>query len=127
MRPTLRQLEALLAVAESRSFSAAARQLRVSQPAITRIIAELESTTGVNLFERPPSGVVLTAYGQSLDRHARSAVAEITHAGLELDAMRGAATGRVAIGATPAGAAWIIPAAVERFTRLKPTAGISIV
>jgi DNA-binding transcriptional LysR family regulator len=127
MRPTLRQLESLLAVAECRSISAAARELGVSQPAVTRSIAELESSARVKLFERTASGVLLTPYGESLVRHARSVVSEITHASLELAAMRGAASGRVAVGATVAGAAWLVPSAIERFARLKPDAGISVV
>jgi len=126
MRPTLRQLEALLAVAECRSFSAAARQLRVSQPAITRTISDLELSAGVKLFERAAAGVIVTSYGDSLLRHARTILSEVQHASRELAAMRGAASGRVAVGTTPAGAAWIVPSAVERFSRSTPDAGVSV-
>jgi DNA-binding transcriptional LysR family regulator len=94
---------------------------------MTRSISELESSAGVKLFERTASGVFLTSFGESLVRHARSVVSEIKHAGLELAAMRGAASGRVAVGATTAGAAWAVPSAVERFARAKPDAGVSIV
>lgn len=127
MRPTLRQLESLLAVAECRSFSAAARQLRVSQPAVTRTISELELSAGVKLFERGATGVLPTAYGESLLAHARTVLSEIRHANLELAAMRGAASGRVAVGTTPAGAAWILPSALERFSVAKPDAGVSVI
>jgi len=126
MRPTMRQLEALLVVAECRSFSAAARQLGVSQPAVTRTISEFEAAAGVKLFERTAAGVFLTPFGKSLERHASAVLAEIRHANLELAAMRGATSGRVAVGTTPAGAAWLVPSALEMFALSKPEVGVLV-
>ena len=126
MRPTMRQLEALLVVAECRSFSAAARQLGVSQPAVTRTISELEASAGAKLFERTAAGVFLTPFGKSLERHASAILSELKHADLELAAMRGAAFGRVAVGTTPAGAAWLIPSAIEMFALSKPEVRVFI-
>jgi len=122
----MRQLEALIVVAECRSFSAAARQLGVSQPAVTRTISELEASAGARLFERTAAGVFLTPFGKSLERHASAVLSELRHADLELAAMRGAASGRVAVGTTPAGAAWLIPSAIEMFALSKPEVRVFI-
>ena len=56
----LRHLRAFVTVAESRSFSKAARHLYVSQPPLSRHIRQLEEELGVTVFERTPSGVTLT-------------------------------------------------------------------
>jgi len=66
-RPDFKQLEAFLAVAESRSFAIAARQLGVSQPAISQTIAKLEDLYGADLFERKRGApVALTPVGRAI-------------------------------------------------------------
>ncbi|MBC5767857.1 LysR family transcriptional regulator [Ramlibacter albus] len=59
----LRALEYFLATARTRSFSAAARELDVSVAAVARLVSTLETNLGVNLFERTPQGIKLTADG----------------------------------------------------------------
>jgi len=68
---TLRQLRYFAAAAETGQVSMAASQVCVSQSAITNAVRMLEETLGVQLFERHPQGVVLTAEGKSFYRHAR--------------------------------------------------------
>ena len=65
----LRQLEYFCAVAEEKSISAAARELHVAQPPISRQIAQLEEELGVQLFLRGSKGMSLTDAGQSLYQH----------------------------------------------------------
>jgi LysR family hydrogen peroxide-inducible transcriptional activator len=66
-RPDFYQLEAFLKVTETRSFAAAARQLRVSQPAISQTIARLEELYGGDLFERRRGApVALTPIGRAI-------------------------------------------------------------
>ena len=72
----LRHLRAFTAVAESRSFSKAARQLRLSQPPLSRHIRQLEDEVGVKLFIRNTSGVELTREGAVLLEQARSVLGE---------------------------------------------------
>src|SRR5213075_445738 len=62
----LRHLRAFAAVADSRSFSKAARQLRIAQPPLSRHIRQLEIEIGVRLFVRTTSGVSLTREGTLL-------------------------------------------------------------
>ena len=69
--PTLEQLRVLAVVAETGSFSAAAKRLRRSQPTISYIIANLEAQTGFSLFERSGRRPGLTGDGEALLVHAR--------------------------------------------------------
>lgn len=63
-RPDFKQLETFLKVAETRSFADAARQLAISQPAVSQTIARLEELYGGDLFERRRgSPVALTPMG----------------------------------------------------------------
>ena len=65
------QLRAFLEVAEARSFSAAAQQLHLTQPAVSKRIALLEEYLGTELFDRIGRHVSLTEAGQALLPHAR--------------------------------------------------------
>src|SRR6185436_19508156 len=72
----LRHLRAFAAVAESRSFSKAARQLRIAQPPLSRHIRQLENEIGVTLFVRTTVGVQLTREGTVLLEKARALLAD---------------------------------------------------
>ena len=66
-----RQLEYFVAVAESNSFTAAARSLSIAQPSLSHTIAALERELGVTLFERLPRGVRITEAGGAMLEPAR--------------------------------------------------------
>jgi LysR family transcriptional regulator of gallate degradation len=68
----LRQLEYFLAIAKRRSFTAAASELGLTQPSLTKTIRALEQELSVQLFERLPRGVELTSFGNSLLHHAEA-------------------------------------------------------
>ena len=70
-----RHLEHLIAVASQRGFTRAAEVLGVTQPALSRSIQELERLVGLRLFDRLSQGVVPTAAGERLLRHAREVLA----------------------------------------------------
>src|SRR5947207_12772400 len=65
-RLKLRDLHILLAVVQCGNMSKAARQLSVSNPVVTKAVADLEHTLGVRLLDRSPQGVELTVYGRAL-------------------------------------------------------------
>lgn len=69
--PSLEDLRLFLAVARAGSFRAAASQLYISQPSLSRAVARLEQTLGTSLLERGPRGVVLTRGGEVLTEGAR--------------------------------------------------------
>ena len=86
-RINLKHMEAALAVAETRSFSRAAKRLHLSQPAITKYIGELEESLGVLLFIRAHHTVSLTEGGRPCIEEARIVV---LHAGRAVQAARAA-------------------------------------
>src|SRR5436190_23096317 len=65
-RLKLRHMEILLAVVETGSMAKAGTRLAISQPAISRAIAEMEHTLGVPVLDRSPRGVEPTQYGRVL-------------------------------------------------------------
>src|SRR5262249_1003465 len=65
-RLKLRDLNIMLAVAEAASITKAATRLAISQPAVSRAVADIEHALGVALFDRSPQGVEPTPYGHAL-------------------------------------------------------------
>src|SRR6185295_5221147 len=65
-RLKLRDLHILLAVVERRGMAKAARHLAISQPVVSRAIADLERGLGVRLLDRTPEGIEPTVYGRTL-------------------------------------------------------------
>ncbi len=70
----LRHLRYFIAVAEQKSLGQAAQMLHISQPAVSRQIQNLEEELGVALFDRAPSGMLLTTPGEAALEQARSIV-----------------------------------------------------
>ncbi len=65
-RLKLQHLKVVMAVAEWGSMAKAAKHLTISQPVVSKVIADLEDVLGVRLFDRSPQGVEPTAYGHAL-------------------------------------------------------------
>ncbi|WP_123736332.1 MULTISPECIES: LysR family transcriptional regulator [unclassified Rathayibacter] len=72
--PSLRALEVMVVLARVGSIGATARELHLSQPAVSHQVASLERELGVPLVDRNPAGATLTRYGRALVVHARLAV-----------------------------------------------------
>src|SRR2546423_5156721 len=87
-------------VAETRSFAAAARQLRSSHPTVGRKVAELEGQLGIPLFARSNEGLSLTAQGRKFREHVEAMSAAALRAEAAVSAGGGgrAALGRAAVG-----------------------------
>lgn len=94
----LRQLTALITVAEAGSVTKAARLLHVVQPAVTRQIRLLEEELGVPLFERTRHGMVATAAGEVLIERSRRALLELERARAEIRPEPEVVTGIVTLG-----------------------------
>lgn len=86
----LAEIELFVSVVQAGSFSGAARQLRIGQPAVSKRVAQLEERLGVRLVGRSSLGLVLTEAGQVFHAHARRALKEADEADL---AARGAGAG----------------------------------
>ncbi len=96
----LRQLEYVVAVAETLSFTRAAERCHVVQSALSHQIARLEAELDTRLFQRSSRAVRVTASGEVLVAHARRVLATVEDARAELGALEGLTRGRLAIGAT---------------------------
>lgn len=92
------QLRLMVALQETGRISDAAAQLAMSQPAASRLLAELERTLNATLYERHPRGVTLTEAGTLFAARARAALLQMNDAGRELDQMAAGARGFVRIG-----------------------------
>lgn len=91
-------LQAFAAVAESGSFSAAAEQLHLTQPAISKRIALLESQLDASLFDRIGRQITLTEAGRTLLPHAQSVLQELRAAKRHIQDLRGGVTGLLTMG-----------------------------
>ncbi len=94
----LRQLEYFLAVADTLSFTRAAKRLHVVQSGVSATIKALERELGADLFVRGPAGVTLTPAGQELAPHARATIDAARAAKEAVAATRGAISGTVRLG-----------------------------
>jgi len=121
--PTLRQLEVFLAVARRRSFTAAARDLRVTQPAVSMQVRELEAGCGMPLLERVGRRIALTEAGEELARGAERIASGLEQTRERLAALRGLRTGQLKLGAVST-AKYFAPALLAAFKRRYPGATI---
>ncbi|MDQ2881590.1 MAG: LysR family transcriptional regulator [Actinomycetota bacterium] len=94
----LRQLQYVIAVADTGNFTRAAERCLVVQPAISQQIHRLEKELGVRLFDRTSRNVRLTAAGEAFLPVARQILAQVDHARSEVAAVAGAVRGRMVIG-----------------------------
>lgn len=123
----LTQIRDFVTVVECGSMRAAARQLGVSQPTVTKSVRSLESELHVQLLARNTQGIVPTASGRAFFARARVAHSELRKAEEEAAQIGGPTGGAVSFGVGNIGAALIVPEAVARFRRQFPGAGIRIV
>ena len=105
MRLDLRQLRYFLAVGDAGALSHAAQKLNLAQSAVSHHLAELEAKLGVQLVERHPRGIRLTAAGQRLHEHARAIVAAVAKAEEDVKAFAEEASGPVSVGLSHTGPA----------------------
>lgn len=94
----LRHLEYFLAVADTRSFTAAAKRLHVVQSGVSATIKALERELDTELFVRNAAGVVLSPAGEALRPHARATLDAARAAKDAVDAARGSVRGTVTVG-----------------------------
>ena len=118
--PTLRQLQYLVALGDTGSFSRAAEACHVTQPTLSAGIKELEDLLGVKLAEREPRGAKLTHAGElavaranALINDAHSLVQSVQSAGALL-------TGPFHLGAIPTIAPFVLPATVRALSEQYP-------
>ena len=120
----LRQLHALLAVAEHHSFSAAARALHTVQSNISTHVARLEREVGAVLIDRDRSE--LTTEGAVVASRARRMIAELRAIEDDLVALRDELSGSVRAGVIGTTARWLVPALLDAVTQKHPRVNLQI-
>lgn len=113
----LTALQALVAAVEDGSLRSAARRLDVSQPALTRMIRELEIELAAPLLVRTSQGVLPTAQGQVLFERAQKVARELQAATEQISQLGGQMRGELNIGAVPVAVLLLIPEALRTFGR----------
>ena len=117
----LRHFRYFVAAAEEEHVGAAARRLNVSQPSLSRTIADLERELGVRLFVRAGRGVRLNPAGRQFLEDARQVLAEVERASATARRIGAGEVGRLDIGAVDT-VAWagVVPEALRRLRRSRP-------
>lgn len=116
----LRQLQTLLAVARTGSFTKAAPLVSLTQSAVSRQIKDLEISVGAPLFERLARGVHLTTAGQELVRQAEKILLHAEDAQRLIEEIEGGIAGDLRIGATVTAANYLLPEPLSEFHRAYP-------
>ena len=122
----LQHLHAFTIVAQQQSIRSAARVLGLSQPAVTRIMRELERNVQTPLLHRGSKGIELTAFGHALLRRAHLILEEARKAQDELDQMRDGAGGSLNIAISSTAALSMFPQALQRFRERMPRVALTI-
>jgi molybdate transport repressor ModE-like protein len=122
-----RHLRVLRAVARTGSFSAAARELGCTQPAVSQQMKALETSAGTPLLVRGARDMRLTEAGEVLVRHAAGILAGLTAAEEEIAAIAGLRAGRVRLASFPSGSSTLVPRAVADMRARHPDTRVSLV
>jgi molybdate transport repressor ModE-like protein len=121
-----RHLRVLRAVASTGSFSAAARELGCTQPAVSQQMKALESSVGTPLLVRTGREMRLTQAGEALVRHAAGIIAGLTAAEEEVAAIAGLRAGRVRLVSFPSGSSTLVPTALAALRAAHPGTRVSL-
>jgi len=111
----LRQLRSAVAIARRRSFTLAAEDLTLAQPALSQQIAALEHELGVRLFDRSNRRVSVTDAGRAFVARAERILADLDVAAEEMTAYAGGLRGRVLVGTYQSFAEHLLPKLLGRF------------
>ncbi|MBK7404931.1 MAG: LysR family transcriptional regulator [Phycisphaerales bacterium] len=122
----IRQLRSFIAVAEAGTISRAAERCGITQPSLSQQIMKLEENLGVTLLDRLGRGVALTEAGHALLPRARQVVAQIAEIESALRADLDEGRGRLAVGAIPTMAPYLIPPLVAALRAESPDCEIFV-
>src|SRR5204862_3205264 len=126
-RLKLRDLRLLETVVRLRSMAKAAIQLNISQPAVSKAIAELEHVLGVRLVDRSRQGIEPTPHGRALLKRGAIIFDELRQGVTELEFLSDPTAGEVRIGGRSATAVGIIAAVIDRLARRYPRVSFHVV
>ncbi len=123
---TLRHLRALVALSDLKLIARVSEALGVTQPAVSKQIAELEKIVGVPVVTRDRNRLYLTPIGARLAEHARQALGQLDRAAFDIEAMTSGVSGSVAVGVVSSVAPTLLPSTISLFKRSTPQANVSV-
>jgi DNA-binding transcriptional LysR family regulator len=126
-RLKLRDVHILLAVVEAGTMAEAAKRLAISQPVVSKAIADLEHILGVRLLERGRLGAVATPYGRALLHSGLAAFDELRRGVQEIEFLSDPTAGEVRIGATEPMVIGLLPAVISRLCRRHRRLSVDVV
>jgi DNA-binding transcriptional LysR family regulator len=126
-RLKMRHLVLLVELGRRGSIVHAAEAAHLTQPAASKLLAEVEQSLGVQLFERLPRGVAPTLYGKVMIRRAGAALAEMDAGFQEVMELQSGLSGRVSVGSVLTPAASLLPEAITRMKQTQPRVQVSVV
>jgi DNA-binding transcriptional LysR family regulator len=119
-------IKAFVTVAEARSFSIAANRLHLTQPAVSKRIALLESQMGVRLFDRIGRTVNLTEAGRALEPRAKDILLNIEDTQREISNLAGNIGGRLSLATSHHIGLWRLPQVLRKFSHLYPDVSLDL-
>ena len=122
----LHQLTIFAAVAKHASFTRAARELHLTQPAVSAQIKQLEQSLGARLLDRSGKMVRLTEAGSVLAQRAERILAQVEQLREDMDDLRGLRRGHLHVGASTTPGVYLLPKVVAEFRRLHPAIHIDL-
>ncbi|VCU70173.1 Hydrogen peroxide-inducible genes activator [Pigmentiphaga humi] len=123
----LQELQAFVAVAERSSFRAAAEDLHLSQPALSRRIEKLETILGARLLDRTTRHVALTNVGRVFLERSRAALDELEGAMLGVSDLAAQLSGLVTVACVPSVAYYFLPSVLREFTAKHPRIRVRVI
>ena len=126
MKPTLRQLEYLVAIAETGTFSEAAKRTFVSQPSLSTQIKDMEFHVGAQLVERGRHGALLTPIGEELVTRARIILRHVEELKVVARESDGSLAGKVNLGVLPSLGPYLLPRATRKLHTAYPDLRLAV-
>jgi DNA-binding transcriptional LysR family regulator len=119
-RIKLRDLHILMAVVERGSMAKAAEQLAISQPVVSKSVADLEHSLGVRLLDRSPQGVEPTMYGRAIIESGVAVFDDLRQGVKQIEFLSDPTAGEVRIGTIEVMSAGLLPSIISRLSRQFP-------
>lgn len=123
----MRHLRLLVAIEDAGQLTRAARVMHVTQPALSKALAEIEQALGTRLFERTSQGLTPTPTGETLIRAARSALAELDRASNELHQVVPNPRRILHVGCMPTASWAILAEALPAFRKQHAQVSVSVI
>lgn len=122
----IRQMQYILALAEHRSFTRAAKALYISQPSLSAFVGKVEAELGVALFDRSTTPLTLTYAGEIYVEGAREILASCAHLQKRIGDISSQKTGRLRLCVPHERAAYMLPLLLPEYKKMHPNVAVQV-